>query len=90
MNIRICLADEWRTLHKRSSVIFSGFVGVVAPLGPVLRETWRSMPDDLKMVIPHSVQQGISYTILAATFVALRYTTIQRTDGKPEGGNGNV
>jgi hypothetical protein len=78
MKLRITLADGWQKLHTRGTVIFSGAVAVVAPLGAVLRETWNGMPDDLKQYLPHSVQQAISYTILCATFLALRYTSVRR------------
>lgn len=75
---RLHLADGWQQLHKRGTVIFSSAVGVLAPTGFALRETWNGMPDDLKQYLPHSVQQAISYTILCLTFIAIRYTTVQR------------
>jgi hypothetical protein len=86
MKLRITLADGWQRLHTRGTVIFSTAVGVVAPLGAVLRETWNGMPDDLKQYLPHSVQQAISYTILCATFLALRYTTVRRVPRGPGDG----
>ena len=75
---RLRLADGWQRLHTRGTVIFSSAVGVLAPTGFALRETWNGMPDDLKQYLPHSVQQAISYTILCLTFIAIRYTTVQR------------
>jgi hypothetical protein len=85
-NLQLTLADNWRRLHTRGTVIFSTAVGVVAPLGAVLRETWNGMPDDLKQYLPHSVQQAISYTILCATFLALRYTSVRRVPREPANG----
>lgn len=76
--LKLALADNWKTLHTRGSVIFSGVIAIAAPTGAVLRETWNQMPDDLKQVLPHNVQQGISYTVLALTFLALRYTTVKK------------
>jgi hypothetical protein len=78
MKLKITLADGWQKLHTRGTVVFSAAVGVVAPLGAALRETWNGMPDDLKQYLPHNVQQAISYTILCATFLALRYTSVRR------------
>ncbi|EIF30983.1 hypothetical protein BCh11DRAFT_06495 [Burkholderia sp. Ch1-1] len=75
---RLHLADGWRRLHTRGTVIFSSTVGVLAPTGFALRETWNGMPDDLKQYLPHSVQQAISYSILCLTFLAIRYTSIRR------------
>ncbi|WP_018435369.1 DUF7940 domain-containing protein [Paraburkholderia atlantica] len=86
MRLRITLADGWQKLHTRGTVIFSTAVGVVAPLGAVLRETWNGMPDDLKQYLPHSVQQAISYTILCATFLALRYTAVRRVPREGDDG----
>ncbi|MGF6976341.1 hypothetical protein QFZ94_004791 [Paraburkholderia sp. JPY465] len=87
MRLRITLADGWQKLHTRGTVIFSTAVGVVAPLGAVLRETWNGMPDDLKQYLPHSVQQAISYTILCATFLALRYTSVRRVPREGDDGS---
>lgn len=85
-DLRQALADNWRRLHTRGSVIFSAAVGVIAPFGAVLRETWNGMSDDLKQYLPHSLLQTISYTILCATFLAPRYTTVRR--GPPDGRDG--
>lgn len=78
MKLKLALADDWQQLHTRGTVIFSTAVGVLAPTGFALRDTWNGMPDDLKQYLPHSVQQAISYSILCLTFLALRYTTVRR------------
>ena len=72
------LADNWRSLHKRGVVVYSGALGAVSAFGPVLREAWRGMPDDLKSVVPAHVQQGIAYAILFATIIGVRYTSVRR------------
>jgi len=77
-NLKLKLADNWRELHKRGVVIYSGVLGLVSAFGPMLREAWRSMPDDLRAVIPASVQQAIAYAILFATIIGVRYASIQR------------
>lgn len=78
---RLHLADGWRNLHKRGVVIYSGALGLVSAFGPVLREAWHSMPDDLRTVIPANVQQAIAYTILFTTIIGVRYTSIRRVPG---------
>ncbi|WP_322092905.1 glycoside hydrolase family protein [Paraburkholderia bannensis] len=70
---KITLADDWQRLHRRGTVIVSGAFGLVSAFGPVLRDAWRSMPDDLKTVIPAHVQQAIAYAILFATIIGARY-----------------
>lgn len=82
MKFRIGLAEGWRELHRKSSVRFSALAAMVPPGAVALREAWASMPDDLKAVVPHSMQQAISYTVLAGAFLALRYTAVER---KPKG-----
>jgi len=72
------LADNWRELHKRGTVVYTGVLGAVSALGPVIREAWRGMPDDLKSVIPAHVQQAIAYTILFATIIGVRYASVRR------------
>lgn len=78
MSFRIRMAEGWRGLHKKSSVVMSGLAGLIIPGATALREAWASMPPDLKAVIPQSMQQAISYTILAGIFIACRYTAIER------------
>lgn len=72
------LADNWKRLHTRGVVLYSGTMGLISAFGPVLREAWHSMPDDLKAVVPATVQQAIAYTILFTTIIGVRYTSVRR------------
>ena len=83
MKWQIGLADGWRRLHRKGTVIFGWIFTTVAGLGPLIAQAWGSMPSELKAVIPQNVQQWIAYTILGAMFIALRYTTLRK---KEEGG----
>jgi hypothetical protein len=80
---RVGIADNWRRLHKSGTVVFSGAMGLVSVFGPDLRNTWASMPDDLKQVIPATAQKGIAYAILFCTLIAIRYAAVKRVE-KPE------
>jgi hypothetical protein len=80
---RIGLADNWKRLHTRGVVVFSGAMSMISLFGPELREAWASMPDDLKQIVPASGQKAIAYAILFCTLIAIRYTAIKRTE-KPE------
>jgi cobalamin biosynthesis protein CobD/CbiB len=75
---RLALADNWRRLHTRGTVIagaaFTTFVG----FGPTLAVAWAGMPMELRAVLPQTVQQWIAYTIFGLTFLGIRYTTIKR------------
>lgn len=85
MTFKITLADGWRSLHKRGTVIVSSVFATVSAFGPVIREAWHDVPDDLKSVIPAHFQQAIAYAILFASIVAVRYTAIRRVPPPGEG-----
>lgn len=87
MKLKITLADGWQQLHTRGTVILSSALATVSAFGPVIRDAWRNVPDDLKAVIPAHAQQAIAYAILFASIVAVRYTAIRRVP--KEGGDGS-
>lgn len=90
MRFKITLADDWQRLHRRGTVIVSGAFGAISAFGPVLREAWRGMPDDLKSVVPAHVQQAIAYAILFATIIGVRYTAIRRAPPATAQGDADV
>ena len=47
MNWKIGMADGWRQLHKRGTVIVSGSLALVTACGPAIIEAWNQMPQDL-------------------------------------------
>lgn len=81
---RIGMADNWKRLHKSGTVIFSGAMGLISVFGPDLRNAWASMPEDLKQVIPATMQKGIAYAILFCTLIAIRYAAVKRAEPKQE------
>jgi hypothetical protein len=85
MKFKITLADGWQKLHTKGTVILSSGLAAVSAFGPVIREAWHSVPDDLKSVIPAHAQQAIAYAILFASIVAVRYTSVKRVP--KEGGD---
>ena len=82
--MKLTLADGWRELHKRSTVIAGAIFTAIAGAGPLIAQAWAGMPPELKAVIPQNVQQWIAYTMFGLTFIALRYTAFQR---KPKEGD---
>lgn len=83
--LELRMADNWRRLHTRGVVVYSGILGLISAFGPVLREAWHSMPDDLKAVIPANVQQAIAYTILFTTIIGVRYTSVRKVPATDQG-----
>lgn len=86
MKLKITLADGWQQLHTKGTVLLSSALAAVSAFGPVIRDAWHNVPDDLKAVIPAHAQQAIAYAILFASIVAVRYTSVKRlpagsTDG---------
>ncbi len=77
MKWKITLADNWRTLHRRGTVIASGVFAIITAAGPAIVEAWNSMPADLKALLPQGVQR---YMAVAAFLLILviRYTAVRR------------
>lgn len=80
MKLRIGMAEGWRRLHFKGTVIASTIFTAIVGAGPLLSQAWATMPADLKAVIPQNVQQWIAYVSFGLGFLALRYTTIKRKD----------
>lgn len=78
MKFKLSLADGWQQMHKKGVVILSSTLATVSAFGPVIRDAWHNVPDDLKAIIPAHTQQAIAYAILFASIVAVRYTAIRR------------
>jgi NADH:ubiquinone oxidoreductase subunit 4 (subunit M) len=86
MKLKITLADGWQQLHKRGTVILSGTLAAISAFGPVIREAWHTVPDDLKSIIPAHTQQAIAYAILFASIIAVRYTSVKRVPKEGDDG----
>ena len=81
--MKITLADNWRQLHKRGTVIAAGAFAAITAFGPSLIDAWNAVPPDLKAALP----QGTARYVSTAAFVLMifvRYTAI-RCD--PKGGD---
>ncbi|MBK5120875.1 hypothetical protein IQ288_13380 [Burkholderia sp. R-69980] len=87
MKFRISLADGWQQLHRRGTVILSTGLATISAFGPLIREAWHNVPDDLKSVIPAHAQQAIAYAILFTSIVAVRYTAIRRVPKEGDDGD---
>jgi hypothetical protein len=86
MKLKITLADGWQQLHKRGTVILSSALATISAFGPVIRDAWHNLPDDLRAIIPAHAQQAIAYAILFASIVAVRYTSVKRVPKEGDDG----
>lgn len=79
---RVRISNDIALLKSQLSTWLALIFGVVQLLGPQIRETWASLPDDLKAVLPGSVQKAIAYAILFFMFIAARSLTFERKEPK--------
>jgi hypothetical protein len=86
VKLKITLADDWQKLHTRGTVILSSTLAMISAFGPVIRDAWHNVPDDLRAVIPAHAQQAIAYAILFASIVAVRYTAVKRAPQEGDDG----
>jgi len=77
MKWKITLADNWRTLHRRGTVILSGALALLTAAGPAIVEAWNSMPADLKELLPQGVQRYAALVAFALILI-VRYTAVRR------------
>lgn len=85
MNWKLGLAENWRLLHRKGTVIAASIFTTVMGLGPFLAQAWNTMPAELKAVLPQNVQQWIAYVMFGLTFIALRYTAVRKKEGDDAG-----
>jgi hypothetical protein len=76
--MKLSLSEDWRSLHKRLSVILPAVCAAISAFGPEIRDAWHSVPDDLKAIIPAHLQQAIAYAILFCALVGAHYVQVQR------------
>ncbi|WP_186119584.1 hypothetical protein [Burkholderia gladioli] len=79
MKWRIGMADGWRRLHTRGTVIVSGSFAIVTACGPAIIDAWNSMPPDLKALLPQGVQRWAALVAFALILV-VRYTAVRKRD----------
>jgi hypothetical protein len=77
--MKITLADNWRSLHKRGTVILGLVFTALTGFGPSIVQAWNFIPADMKAALPAGVAR---YATMAAfaLMVLVRYTSVQKTD----------
>jgi len=79
MNWKIGMADNWRRLHRKGTVILASLFAAVAAFGPTLVDTWNLLPQDLKAALPEGTARWVS-TVAFLLVVFVRYTSIRKKD----------
>lgn len=77
--MKLTLADNWRELHKKGTVILASFFAAITAFGPTLVDTWNLMPQDLKAALPEGTARWVS-TAAFVLVIFVRYTSIRKRD----------
>ncbi|MBY4730733.1 hypothetical protein K6V90_09335 [Cupriavidus pauculus] len=81
MNLRLTMADNWKQLHKRGTVILASVCAAVTAFGPTLVDTWNLMPQDLKAALPEGTARWVS-TAAFVLLIVVRYTALRPREEK--------
>ncbi len=79
--MKLTLADNWRQLHKKGTVILASFFAAVTAFGPTLVDTWNLMPQDLKAALPEGTARWVS-TAAFMLVIFVRYTALRKPEKK--------
>lgn len=83
--MKLTLADNWRGLHKKGTVIFASLCAAVTAFGPSIIDAWNALPPDLKGWLPQGMSRYMAIGAFLLT-IAIRYTALRGKD-KTEDGN---
>lgn len=64
------LIDEWHKAYKFAVVQIAAISAGVIALGPVIIEGWRSMPEDMKVLLPQGISRWTSVAVLLLVILA--------------------
>lgn len=83
--MKLTLADNWKTLHRKGTVIFASLCAALTAFGPSIIEAWNMMPPDMKQWLP---QEWGRYLAIAAFLltILIRYTALRRKDKEESNG----
>ncbi|MHC8372812.1 DUF7940 domain-containing protein [Pseudomonas sp. MDT1-85] len=81
--MKLTLVDNWRTLHKRGTVIISAACAAITAFGPSLINAWNTMPPDLKAALPQGTERYVSLAVFLLLIIG-RYTTVKRNPPKED------
>lgn len=77
--MKLTLADGWKQLHKKGTVILASLCAAITAFGPTLIDTWNLMPQDLKSALPEGTARWVS-TAAFLLLIVVRYTSLRRRE----------
>lgn len=77
--MKITLANNWRQIHKKGTVIFASFCAAITAFGPSIIDAWSALPSDLKAWLPRDWGRYLAIAAFLLT-VVIRYTSIRGKD----------
>lgn len=77
--MKLTLADNWRQLHRKGTVIFASLCAAVTAFGPSIIEAWNMMPADMKGWLPQEWGRYLAIAAFLLTIV-IRYTALRGKD----------
>lgn len=83
--MKLTLADNWRQLHRKGTVIFATLCAALTAFGPSIIEAWNMMPPDMKGWLPPEWGRYLAIAAFVLTIV-IRYTALRRKDKEGEDG----
>lgn len=82
--MKLTMADGWKQLHRKGTVIVASLFAAITAFGPTLIDTWNLMPQDLKNALPEGTARWVS-TAAFLLLIFVRYTALRGKD--KEGGD---
>ncbi len=81
---RITLADGWKRLHTKGTVILASAFAAVTAFGPMIIDAWNFLPSDMKDALPEGTARWVS-TIAFLLILVVRYTAMRPDVEKDDG-----
>ena len=75
--MKISLVEDWRELHKKSTVIAASLFAAIAAFGPSLIDAWNMFPPELKAALPAGTARWVA-TAGFVLMVLFRYTKCEK------------
>ncbi|WP_369952262.1 hypothetical protein [Ralstonia syzygii] len=76
--MKLTLADNWRQLYKRGTVITAALFAAIIAFGPAMVDAWNGMPPDLKALLPEGMTRWVSL-VSYLLLIIVRYTALRPT-----------
>lgn len=79
--MKLTMADGWKQLHRKGTVIVASLFAAITAFGPTLLDAWNLLPQDLKNALPEGTARWVS-TAAFLLLILVRYTALRPRDKK--------